>query len=283
MLSAQELIIGPAFLSADGLDMGFTTTDGITYTPEHELTEFEAAQTQMIADAHRSKVRGVVAATFNQLSLEKWALLEDIDGYVSGNTLVGKWKKCGPTKRNLVLTMPGPNCGVRTMSAMAVLLTPGEKVFSNNEYTGAPVEFLLLGDPATETLWTIVETPAGGDAPAAASFQHVAANGTETSFVDGAVNVADDATAIQITFNVDIRLDQLNSSKFILKEQTGNIVLATYAFGTTTGNPDYKKVKVIPTSGLSASTDYDLIIVPGVVSMSGKASSGASIQFSTTA
>lgn len=283
MLSAQELIIGPAFLSLDGIDMGFTTTDGITYTPEHEMTEFEAAQTQMIPDAHRHRVRGVVSATFNQLSLEKWAMLEDIVGYTSGNTLVGKWGKCGPTKRNLVLTMPGPNCGTRTLSAMAVLLTPGEKVFSNSEYLGTPVEFLLLGDPATETLWTVVETTSGGAAPESTSFQYIMPNGTETSFVDGAVNVDEDAVAIQTTFNVPIRLDQLSGTKLILMEN-GSMVPASFSFGQsgTPAAPDYTKVKVVPTGGLTGSTDYTLVLAPGIVSMNGAAGAGESITFTTT-
>lgn len=135
-------------------------------------------------------------------------------------------------------------------------------------------------------MWRLIETIAGGAAPAAASYQYLTTDGetvAETAFVDGAVNVPDDAIAVQITFNVAIRPDQLNSSKFLLMLQSNGIVSSTYKAGTTAGTPDYKKVIVTPVAGLAASTDYSLVVAPGVKSTTGKLSAGETVQFSTTA
>lgn len=282
-LDSTELIIGPAFVSLDGVDMGFVGSDGITYSPEWETTEFESSQTAMVVDAHRTRIRGVISATFHQLSLEKWRMLEDIKNAPVGNTLVGSWDICGSTKRVLVLTMPAPNCGVRTMSATAVIITPGEKVFNNGEYTGAPVEFLLLGNAEDESLWTMIETPSAVTVPAPSTFAFVV-DDVETAFVDGASTVSATSDSVQMNFNVAVRPDQLSDSKFILLvSTTGEVIPATYAYGETGGVADYTKVKIIPTGGFTASTGYSVVMPAGIVSTTGKRSAASSVQFTTTA
>lgn len=283
MLTRDELIIGPAYVSIDGVDFGLLGSDGLTYNLEFETVEFESSQTQLIPALHRNRVRGTITATFHQLTLEKWRILEDIEDAPVGNTLVGKWNSCGPTPRILTLTLPGPNCGIRTMQCTAVIMTPGEKVFSNGEYTGAPVEFLLLGDPATNILWTLIETPASVTVPAVQTYQHINGAGTETAFVSGGTIPAA-SVSVQASFNVAIRPDQFTAGKFMLIETTsGDPVACTYAAGNTAGNTDFTKVVVTPTGGFDASTDYTLVVAPGVQSTSGKSGLGNNVVFSTGA
>lgn len=283
-MNPQELIIGPAYISFGGVPMGFTTKDGVSLSEEFNMTEYEGAQSLVVCDVNRNLVRAVVKATFNQLSLEKWRLLSDIvDAPVNG-VLKGKWSQF-PTIRPIVLSMPGGRRKTRTFTASGIVLTPGEQVFNNEEYTGREVEFLLIGDPDQNSYYDVIETSTSGDAPTVQSYQAVASNGTETTFVDGATTVANASTAIQLTYNVAIRTDQLTGMKFILKAQNGNgQVPCTVGYGATTGNPDYAKIRLTPTSALSAGTAYDLIAIQGIVSADGVSSAALeAAQFTTTA
>ena len=277
---ANEAIIGMARIEYGGVDLGLTTEDGITYTPEVESNELKSAQTMVRTRVHKVFVGGKVKAKLLQLTLEKWALIEDLANAPVGGVLEGSYKP-QPTVRALVLTLPGPNGSTRVMTAQAVITSTGDMVFANNEYTGCEVEWSLIGNPQTNGYWNVVESAGTTTAPAPASFQYILANGTETAFVDGAVNVPKAAVALQVTFNVPIRPDQITGDHFLLKEAAGNaMVAATYSYGVTTGSRDFTKVKIV--GALSASTAYDLIVPPGVLSMDGVRGAGAAVQFTTT-
>lgn len=279
-LNAQETIIGPAFVSVNGTELGLTTDDGVTLSTEFANVELEAAQSLVTPRIHRQRVTARLAATFYQLTLAAWRLLEDLKDAPSAGNLVGSWNS-KPTDFELVLTMPGANGSTRVLVAVGNLVTPGEKVFSNGSYTGAPVEWQLIGDPTTNTYWTISETASSAAAPAPSSYAKIV-SGTPTTITDGATNV--EATAkLQIVFNVGVRPDQLTAGKFILKSNSGNDAVAcSIAYGETAGNKDYGKIVLTPAASLTAATTYDLIVPPGLLSFDGVASTGlAAMQFTT--
>ena len=277
---ANEAIIGMARIEYGGVDLGLTTEDGVTYAPEVEVKELRAAQTMVVTRVHKVFVVAKAKAKLLQLSLEKWQLIEDLASAPAAGVLSGAYNP-NPTPRALVLTLPGPNGSTRVMTATAIISTPGEMVFANNEYTGCEVEWMLIGNPQTNSYWNVVESAGTTTAPVPASFQYIVSAGTETAFVDGAVNIPKAAVAVQVTFNVPIRPDQITGDHFLLKEASGNaMVAATYSYGVTTGSRDFTKVKIV--AALSASTAYDLIVPPGVLSMDGVRGAGAAVQFTTT-
>ena len=274
-LNAQEVIIGPAFVTLGGVELGLTTDDGVTISPEFTNIELEAAQTVVIPRVHRQRVKAMSSATFYQLTLEKYRLLCDIKNAPDGGTLIGSWD-ARPTEFPLVITGPGSNGSTRVYTATAVLMTPPETIFNNGAYTGAPVEWQLLGDPTTNKLYTLVETASSEVVPNPASFQKIVGT-TETTITNGA-NEVESAASIQVTFPVGIRPDQLNPSNFILRLAAASTALpAAIRYGTTGGAIDYGKVVVDPVANFSAGVDVELIVAPGILSFDGVRSTAATI------
>lgn len=279
-LAPEEAVIGPALLTVNDVAIGLTTEDGIALAPEFEMVFLRGAQSLVTSRGHRAGVDLGLSLTFHQLTLAKWKLMWDTKSAISSSTLTLDFDP-KPTELPLVLTMPGANGSTRVMTVTGVLETAGELVFANNAYTGAPITFRLIGDAATNSYGTIVETASSDTVPAVSSYSKIV-SGTETSLADTDTGVAV-AAKIGVVFNVAVRPDQLTSAKFMLKANDGNSMIAcTVAYGTTTGATDYTKVWLTPASSLSSSTSYELIVAPGIRSFDGLVSAaGAAIQFTT--
>jgi len=279
-LSVAETIIGPAYVTWRGTELGLTTKDGLKIRPEFENVELEADQTIVTTDIRRTSAKVFVEATFFQLTQAKLALLEDNVTAVAAGVRTMDYA-AAPTEGTLVLTHPGANGSTRVRTFTAVVITPGEELHSNGEYTGKPVVFQLIGDATTNSYGTEVETATSATAPAVASYQKIE-GASESTIVDGATAVAVTA-ALQVTFGVAIRPDQIANGHIVLKENDGNtLVSVAYSYGTTTGATDYTKVKMTPAANLSAGTEYEIIVTPGLYSTSGVVGTvGAAMQFTT--
>ena len=113
--NAAEMIIGPAFITFGGVEMGFTTDDGAEFTEEFNLVKAEAPQSLVVFGAYRDKFTCSVKASFTQLSLEKWALISDYNNTPS-NGSVNIAVNPTPTARQLIITCSGGNGKTRTMT-----------------------------------------------------------------------------------------------------------------------------------------------------------------------
>jgi hypothetical protein len=289
-LSASNLLIGPAFVTFGGVEMGFTTDKGVSFGEKFETVKYKGAQSPVTAAIHRHGVDVTVKVTFNELSLANWELISDLAATAAAGVLQGDYNN-GLTQRALILTCPGPAGGTRVFQATAVVLTPGDKVFSNTEYTGADVEFGLIGNPSTGRVYTIIDTASSGTVPAPATYQTIAggtiangmlSGGTPSTITDGATDVAVTAR-LQVTFNTDIRVDQLDTSKIFLHLVAANTMIAcTVLHGETTSERDYAKIVLVPATSLSAGSTYNLMIPIGLISMEGiKSTAMAAMQFTT--
>lgn len=279
MLNPQDVLIGSVRVSFGGNDLGFTTDDGVEYKPEYETKKFKGAQSTVTVKKHRSAVSIFVTATFAQLSLANIRLLEDLANAPSGSSLEGIYNET-PTERALVITGPAPSDGTRTLTAVASVDAIGGNKMNNKDFQGYQVTFELLGDAETNKFWDMVDTATSSTVPAPSTYATVTGT-TETAMLDGATGI-NVGHAIQVNFNVAIRPDQANSNKFLLKTTAGNSYVAcTVGFGVTAGETDYTEVKLTPTANLSASTEYQLLIVPGVLSVDAIPGLGQSVQFTT--
>jgi len=280
MLDPQKLLIGPVRVAYGGQDMGLTTDDGVSYTPEYETQKFQGAQSPLVVHKHRSAISAMLSFTVAQMTQKNWHLLEDLAEEPAAGVLRGRYK-VRPTEREIVLTGPGPDGGTRVMVATGSVSSLGEVKINNKEYQGLAVEIELLGDPETNELWVMTDSVTSGTVPNPASFATVTSGDVETSLADAATGI-NPALSIQANFPVAIRPDQVNERKFFLKTAAGNTrVAGTLSWGKTTGVVDYTKVKFTPTSALTAATAYDFIIVDGVLSQDGIPGAFAAIQFTT--
>ncbi len=281
-VNASESVIGPAYITWRSTEMGLTTTDGCKIRTEFSNVELEPDQSIVVEKINRTRVKKYVEATFLQLTQAAVRLLEDNVTAIAAGVRTEDFSST-PTSGTLVVTHPGASGSTRVRTYTAVVITPGEEVFSNGEYTGKPVVFQILGDSDTNSYGTEVETATSATAPAVASYQKIENPWTsESTITDGATAVALTAY-LQVTFGVDVRPDMLNSGKIILKENDGNTLVAhTQSYGTTTGATDYTKVKIVPTAALTTATEYEIIVAPGIYSVSGvKGTVGAAMQFTT--
>lgn len=281
-VNPAEAVIGPAFVTLGGVELGLTTEDGVTLSPEFEHIVLDGPQSIVKLRSHRKMVDLKVSLTFVQLTLEKWRLAWDMATAPSNGVVPLKWNST-PTERPLVLTMPGANGSTRVLTCTAVLDSAGELAFNNGEYTGAPITLQLIGDPVENSYGDIVETASSATVPAPSGYNKVVA-GTPSALADEDTGVAIGA-AVEVVFNVAIRPDQLTGGNFALKTSGGNTnVAASIAYGTTTGATDYTKVRITPAANLSNSTEYQVLVAGGIKSFDGASStSWHSIQFTTAA
>lgn len=279
-LTQTEVVRGPAWVSLNGVQMGLTEKD-VQLVEEFENAELTGGQSVVVGDYARTLVRAKIVATFKQLSLEKMQYLCDWTTAPVAGVVDGKWSDT-PTQFALELLGPGSNRASRLFTATAVLLTPGTKIFDKGVYTGAPVEFGLVGDMSENKYYHIVETAASASVPAVASTQKITAAGVATTLTDGDASIPVD-DSFQFTYNVAVLPTDLSSDKFILKTNDGNTAVAcTVGYGTTASEPDYTKVVITPAANLSAGTEYELVAVSGVRSFAGLASAAlAALQFTT--
>lgn len=280
-LAAANLLIGPVTISIDGTDMGFTTEDGVTLSPGFETQFFRGAQSPVIAAGHRSGVDMSIKATFAELSLANLRVLLDTDTAVSSLSLTPAFQET-LNQRTIVITGAGPTGGTRVLTCTAVIESVGEYKMANNEYGSIEATFRLLGSPSANTYFVIQDAASASTVPAVATFQKVV-SGTETTIADGATGVAV-AAKIQITFNVAIRADQLTAGKFLLKTVAGNVDLAAaITFGTTASATDFTKVVINPTASMAGTTEHEIIVPAGLLSVDGIPSAAAyALQFTTT-
>lgn len=272
MNDQNEIIIGAAAVEYGGIPMGYTTEDGVRISGEYTNTEFTPSQSISIPAVHRSRIRWTASASFHQLTLPKLKLLLGLANDVQGTspaTLDGI-VAAEPDVQPLIITAPGPNKSTRVYMANAIITTPGEIAYTNNEYAAMECEFLLLADASTDRAWRLFEYPLATTAPSVSSYQTVdPVSGAATTLVDADTDIPVDSH-IQITWNTGIRADQLGSERFYLRNVTsGLLVPAAVTYGQTTGNYDYVKVKLIPQAPLEASTDYELVVAPFIRSFVG--------------
>jgi hypothetical protein len=278
-LNPNEVLIGSVRVSFGGVDLGFTTDDGVEYKPEYETKKFKGAQSTVTVKKHRTGVSIMVQATFAQLTQENIKLLEDLQDDPSGGTLEGIYNET-PTERALVVTGPAPNGGTRVLTAVASVDSVGGVKINNKDFQGYQVTFELLGDASTNKFWDMVDTASSATVPTPSSYATVTGS-TETPLADAATGI-NVGHKIQVNFPVSIRPDQANTRNFLLKTSAGNTFVAcTVSFGVTASVTDYTKVKLTPVASLTASTEYQLLIVPGVLSADAIPGTGASIQFTT--
>ena len=264
MLNPTELVIGPAYVATAGVDSGLTTEDGVELTPDIKNVDYQGAQSLVISETRRTAVGLMLSAEFNQLTLEKFRVLQGMQTAPSNGSLDGKWSPA-PTKHTIILTMPGPAGATRVLTATATVEKVGGTKANNVSFAGVKVDFKLLGDPTTNKYYTLVETASATTVPAAASYQKIVGS-TETAITDGATAV-ELAAKVQVTFNVAIRADQLTNSKLLLKANDTNVAVAcAIGFGTTTGATDRTKIVLTPSAALTASTEYELVVTPGLMS-----------------
>lgn len=279
-MDAQKLLIGPVRVAYGGHDVGFTTDDGVTYTPEYETQKFKGAQGPLTVHKHRSGIDGMIGFTAAEMTQENWYLLEDLAEEPSGGVLRGRYK-VRPTEREIVLTGPGPNGGTRVMVGVGSVSSVAEVKINNKEYQGLAVEIELLGDPETNELWVITDTATSATVPNPSSYSTVTSGDVEAALTDGATGI-NPALAIQMNFPVAVRVDQLSNRKFVVKTSTGNVEVAgTLSYGKTTGATDYTKVKFTPAAPFTAATAYDFIVINGLLSQDGVSGQMAAIQFTT--
>lgn len=288
-LSAAEACIGPGHITFGGDELGLTTDDGLTITPEFEVVDLKAAQSMLKLRKHRFGVAVMVKAKFYQLTLARLQKLWDLAAAPSGGTLTLKWTPT-PAQRVLSITMPGSNGSTRVLTANAVVHEVSEVPVSNKEYQSVEVTFELIGDADTDILGTIVETASSEAAPTISTVAYSTNGTTFTTFADAATTVPDTTVvAFQIVFNVAIRADQvLGNTKITLMKVDGTIVATDLEFGVTTGSTDQTKVNIVPASGsaftLDSTSDYILLVQKGLLSNDGIASTAAiAHNFTTTA
>jgi hypothetical protein len=272
MPDQNEIIIGSAAVEYGGVPMGYTTEDGVKLSGEYTNTEFTPSQSIGTPAVHRSRVRWTATASFHQLTLAKIKLLQGLANDPTGTSpiVLDGIVSAEPDVQALIITAPGPNKSTRVYMANAIVTTPGDISYSNNEYAAMECEFLLLSDAATDRAWTLYEYPINTTVPSVDSYAKVdPVTGTASTIVDGATGVAVDSQ-IQATWTTGIRADQLGSERFYLRNTTtGLLVPAAVIYGQTAGNYDYVKVKVIPQAVLAAATEYELVIAPFVRSFIG--------------
>jgi hypothetical protein len=267
MMDPNQLIIGAVRIGCNGRDIGFSTDDGYSINPASTVQTFRGAQSPLKVHAHRSEIDWSLSVTVAQISQENLIEFLDLDTSPSGGKIDLKFR-IRPTVKTFTLTGAAPNGGTRTWTVQGIVESVGEIVGNNKDYQTLPLTIALIGDIENNTLGTVVDTATSGTVPAVSSYQTVAGS-TETTITTGATSV-NVGVSIQATFNIPVRPDQLSDKKFILKENDSAVKIACkIEHGSTAGAPDYTKVKLTPLASLTASTEYEFIIVDGVLSNDG--------------
>lgn len=281
-LTPSELIIGPARVEFGGADLGFTSEDGITLSPEFEHVEFMGGQAIGISAVSRSKAVLRITCAIHQLTNETLEKLLDTDTAATSSAVTFDFSH-NLTERALALTMPGPNGTTNVFTGTAVCRPTGGAQFSPANFTGMEVEFTLIMNPTTGSYGSIAQTAGSVVAPTIGSYDTVDDADSETTLTDADTGVAVDE-AIQVVFSKQIRPDMLTGNYFMLTADDGNTVVAgTIAYGVTASATDRTKVKITPTSDLSTSTKYWFTVAEGVRDMDGLGlAATAHIQFTTT-
>lgn len=282
MLNPNQLIIGAVRIGCNGRDIGFSTDDGYSINPASTLQTFRGAQSPLKVHAHRSEIDWTLSVTVAQISQENLIEFLDLDTTPAGGKIDLKFR-IRPTLKTFTLTGAAPNGGTRTWTVQGIVESVGEIVGNNKDYQTLPLTIALIGDVENNTLGTVVDTATSGTVPEVVSYQTVAGS-TETTITTGATAV-NTGVAIQATFNIAIRPDQLSDKKIFLKENDSAVKIACRVeHGVTAGSPDYKKIKLTPIAALTASTEYELLVVDGILSNDGVPSIAmGQVRFTTAA
>lgn len=288
MASQDNVIAGKVAISIDGVDIGITTADGVSLNRELETIELESAQSDSIHGERVTKRTYTASFVLQDLSLENWKLAEGSSEpiAVDGNkrTYIARWNdSCsGLPVKQFVITMPGANCSVRTLTGLCTIKTTGEQIFNRNQYSGLPIELKFIYNEEADELYRIVETSADTTKPTISAQHYVSSTNTEVSFSSGATNIPATIKGIILTFSTAIRPDQIGSSKFFVTSG-GATIPTTVSYGVTSGAIDYTKIKLMFNSGvtLDESTLYLVVVTPGVVGNNGAKGDGGSVSFTT--
>lgn len=277
-LDVTEVIVGPAYVSIGGVDMGFTNDDGVELTPEFDTIKFKGQQALVVSKTHRKEVSMTMKTTFHQLSQAKIAVLQDMVAAPAGGVLNAGWSPT-PTNLAIVVTAPGISGYVRSYVMTGNVSNPGTLKHTNADFSDLPVEFDLIGDPTTNRFYVMTETLSSAAAPAVSAYASVSGAGALNTFANGDVDIPDDDVGVQITFDKALRPDMLTDAMFMLVEGAGVApVAATLTWGT-----DYTKVVITVTGGLGSSQAYDLIIGKNLKNTSGVGTAAAiACHFTTT-
>jgi hypothetical protein len=264
-----------------GTDLGLTTDDGVTLSGEMTIVDLTAPQSVGVLDSYRQMQNCQAVATFRELTLAKLKMLQDLTTAPSSGVL-GLTPQHKVTKRTIVITTAGPGGTTRVYTGTAGVVACGEIQNNTADYAGAEVTFQFYINPTTNTYATIADGSSSETAPAISAWEYFTVS-SGTTLTDGATDIPI-AAKFRLTFNVEIRPDQLTASNFILKTGAGNTAVAsTIAFGSTSGVTDFDVVEITPSASLGTSTAHDLIVVPGILSISGIPSTALAARQFTTA
>jgi len=159
MGTADNIIVGAADITINGVDIGFTT-GGATFRYEPEFLEIIADQSVGVVRKARTLERSFVTTTLLEVTLERirQAFMQPAVN-LSGSTLtLGYNNACWVDELAIVLTGSSPGCGTRTFTfSKCVAMGTREYNMQRDEATAFEVEFEVLKD-ANGEFGTIVDS-----------------------------------------------------------------------------------------------------------------------------
>jgi len=159
MASSDNILIGAAQISLDGVDLGYTK-GGTMLRYEPTFVEVEADQAVGVVKRGRANERFYIVTTLLEITLENLRIAFMLpSASLSGSTLtLGYNNSCWVDEHALVLVGEAPSCATRTVTiTKAITFNNKEYNMQRDEESGIEVEFECLKDSNGE-FGTIVDT-----------------------------------------------------------------------------------------------------------------------------
>lgn len=269
----SKIVVGIAKVYINGVLVGYTTEDGVSWEPSSQDTvKVKAAEALGTIANYRSGVERQLMFSLLQIDADqlKWALgLDPSTTITTGSgtkSIPVKYSTELPTLNVMFVVDTGPNGRTITYETTAQPVEAGSLEFKKTDPTALEVTLEELMDVTTNTFGTFTFTDASGTALAL---------DVTTPFdpADEDTDVAVDTT-IEVKFNQAVAYHSLNNGNFMLfSVAAGNEltpVSCTYAFKASGSSYDHTTVVITPASNLSASTTYLVIVGANVQSVTGK-------------
>ena len=149
MGTATNIVLGPASISVDAVDLGFTS-GGVQVTHEFTSKDVKADQSVGTVKTFRTDETMNVKTKLLEITLENIRIAFNLPGAnLVGSTLtLGYDSSCTVNEHALILVGVGLNCGVRTWTFhRCISVGSKELTFDRENETVLGVEFNCLKDP----------------------------------------------------------------------------------------------------------------------------------------
>jgi len=147
--NADNIILGPATILLNGLDIGFTKS-GVEVTLEREYIDVQADQAIGTVRKGRKLEKLMVKTSMLEVNLERLRIAWDqpASNYATSYFYLGYDVSCAVNTHQITIIGSGPNCGTRTFYLYKAISILGSAYkMSRETEVELPVEFECLKDP----------------------------------------------------------------------------------------------------------------------------------------